>query len=933
MLNVRGTTTCALALLLFAASTAKADSVTQQVSPTTVQSGSTPLSTQLLDPSGVSNPTYTNTVRINGAGHVLDPSTVKAPANSTISYSTDGVTFGPTGSAASRYVRFAGPIAAGAGAVAPVGATLTTAIAGLSDGDGFAPILTPTRVYNVNHHDPIRVECHELSDGASCPGYPFTHPSDAVAGFAFHSTVDTSTGYLWTPGQIEGPAGTATGFACIDVGDGDATVPTSCGWVPTGTGAWPTRSIEPGDYGASIQGGDEYGRKLYAIDTTGKIQCVDMATATPCSGQPYNVGLTASDAFGIQLTRIGDTSKFIARTNPPTGLSDITLVSGNGPSQVMCFDASTNAACAGWSGPQTIGGGQNTINGGVISIQSTPGTWDGFCGFISRNSLGANIGNTTMAVQCRSLADGSSVTTPTGFGGNGMTNGEDGWQFGWAGLGVPDTSGTRVYFTMWRISLFIPGFLAANDRLVCYDFNTGGFCPGYPTDFFGGRPGMSQPMSQTYATQVDPTGGCVWTLGDPGVMVRRDAQDPSQPCDSAFVSQVVDRADSYCGTTPGDVATADWGLVRIRNVSEGTDYSGAVVTIQDRNGVVVPGFDHVPFSGSSVDISSIPATGATSVLRVSVEFGGASGAAFDAGTSFLEITWNSSEKPRTCVGSVVQALDCQTVADAMSFDTTAVFATAGAAGGTPRTATNALTRSAAEVASCNPPENGVPGITVKKTVSGSTAVRVGDPVTFKITVTNSGAVAFKTVTVSDPLCPTNLVGPDKSGDSTPASLDPGETWGYTCTIKVKLAQLGQSLTNTASVKADDVNGGTVTGQGKAVVTVSKKSTSQGSIAGRTRMTATAGCVASKAVATVSGPAIKQVTFTLDGRKWKTVTKPNVGSTGFRATRSAKSLGYGSHRVRATVTFVNGASPKTKTLVGSISRCKPRAAAKPDGLTG
>lgn len=696
---------------------AAADSVTQTVSQSTVSAGDTPLAAQTMDPLGVSNPIYRTVVQLAGE-HQLAPGTVKAPANSTIEYSDDGTTYGSTGTSASRYVRFSGPAASSAGAVAPVGAAFNSIIAGdPNQGDGFAPIVTDTRVYNVNHHtEPLRVECHELNDGTVCDGYPFTFPTgvaDLSTGFAVHATIDEATGHLWVPAQVYtdsapvqgfGDAGTATGFACIDVGKITPVTPSSCGWVPTGTGAfetWPVSTLGHADWGGSLQSGASFGRKLYAIDTTGAIQCVDMSAGggagAACAGQPFATGLQTSDPFGIQLTQIGDTSKFVARTSPPTGQNTIVTFSGNGPSEVICFDASIDDVCTGWGGgPQDLGTASKTVNGAVISAQ-VGSTWDAFCGIVDVNEWYANAGS-TLDVRCLALDGTGTVTAPAGLS---TTPSGAGYQFGWANLGEQTTFGTRVYFTLNHFGEFLTiPFPEVQDRLVCYDYATGAVCTNFPRNFSGGT--GSENFSSTYATAVDPTGTCVWTLGDPGQLVQHDADDPSTACSFATVQQSINRADAYCGSTPAAVASAAWDEVKIRNVASPADYSGAYLTVYDANGDTVSGWSHVAITGSAIDISSIPATGSTSQITVVVRFGGAEASPFASNNTFLEVTWDSTEMPRTCVGTTVAAASCPTIATGATFNATTTFATSGSAFGPERTDQDVLTRAAAESVPCQP---------------------------------------------------------------------------------------------------------------------------------------------------------------------------------------------------------------------------------------
>jgi len=710
---------------------AAAESLNQTVSQSTVQAGDTPLATQLMDPAGVSNPTFQTIVQLTGA-HALVPATVKAPVNTTISYSTDGTTYSGSGSSASKYVKFAGPLATGAGAVAPVGASYSGSIAGGSGGDGFSPIITATRIFNVNHHNPTRVECHELSTGAVCAGYPFAVPSGAITGGATRGVIDQVSGHLWVAGQRTGGA-KELGFECIVVGQDSTTTPSSCGFVSTGNGQLVLDQGDNGIYGGSISSGDEYGRRLYAIDSDGNIHCVDMAAAAACSGQPYDLGLPNTDGYGAGLTRIGDSSKFIGRTNAVS--SGPIHDNGGGPSNVVCFDAATNALCAGWSGVVVMGAGVGSLNGDAISAQTGSG-WDTFCGILNAGAPAANLNGTTLTVQCRKLSDGSSESVPAGMNGTGLTNGESGWQFGTWNLEMADTSGTRVYFTMLRYVQ--DNFLdfdprTTTDRLVCYDFATHAVCPNFPQDF--SAPSGHNAYTTTYATAVDPTGSCVWTLGDSGQMVQHDATTPTQNCVFATVQQHVDRSDAYCGTTPGDVATAPWDVVRIRNVAEGTDYQNAVVTIQDSNGAIVSGFDHAPISGSTIDISAIPATGTTSELLVTVEFGGVQATPFNSGDTYVEVTWDSTQLTRTCLGTTVAAVACDALSPGPGFDATATFAVSGAAPGPDRRDNDVLTRSPGEISACQP------------------------PVTTTTTTTTTGTTPTPTTTTSPPTTPTTTTTP------------------------------------------------------------------------------------------------------------------------------------------------------------------------------
>ncbi len=103
------------------------------------------------------------------------------------------------------------------------------------------------------------------------------------------------------------------------------------------------------------------------------------------------------------------------------------------------------------------------------------------------------------------------------------------------------------------------------------------------------------------------------------------------------------------------------------------------------------------------------------------------------------------------------------------------------------------------------------GIAIKKTPS-STSVTAGTAVTFTYQVTNTGAVALSSITVSDDKCsPVSFVSGDTNGDQ---RLDLTETWTYTCTSTIT-----QTTTNVATTTGVTPDGETVQASDTATVTV------------------------------------------------------------------------------------------------------------------
>jgi hypothetical protein len=96
-------------------------------------------------------------------------------------------------------------------------------------------------------------------------------------------------------------------------------------------------------------------------------------------------------------------------------------------------------------------------------------------------------------------------------------------------------------------------------------------------------------------------------------------------------------------------------------------------------------------------------------------------------------------------------------------------------------------------------------------------------------------------------------------------------------------------------------------------------------AGSANLRGPSGCPTTNVVAaTVSGKRIVKVTFYLDGKKVKTLTKPNKGGR-WTLPMNVRRMAYGSHRLQAKVQFSKASGTKAKTLRLSFSRCGGAAA--------
>ena len=90
--------------------------------------------------------------------------------------------------------------------------------------------------------------------------------------------------------------------------------------------------------------------------------------------------------------------------------------------------------------------------------------------------------------------------------------------------------------------------------------------------------------------------------------------------------------------------------------------------------------------------------------------------------------------------------------------------------------------------------------------------------------------------------------------------------------------------------------------------------------GSAKLRGPSGCPTTSAVAaTVSGRRIVKVTFYVDGKKVKTLTKANRNGA-WVLPMNVKRFAFGTHRVQVTVSFARSSQTKAKTLRLSFSRC-------------
>lgn len=550
---------------------------------------------------------------------VTSASGIVAPTGWTLTYSTDGTTFGSApqtqqGWAAVRAVRATGSIqsggdsnglqiATGAGLATPPPSGVFNSGGG---GDGWDVAFDEQgNVYNTFHHDGYwgsgfitpGLHCHTRT-GATCgPGWPFdlripngvTGP-DGISGQPWYHTndqamqwVDVMNNRVWIPTNLnDGTAASGTGFVCVDVSN-LSVGPAWCGgsirnaFVKTG----PTLCNRECTLGLAAANG-----RLFAWDSsTGNLMCVDVYVnrsgnlpGAPCANQPFAItGITSgSSSNGYSLMEAQN------------------LIWGSSNGKAMCFNPVSLAMCTGWSA------GSVALTGTFPNTMFDVPTSTGTAGAVCFARYDASRGCFT--------ADGSSNSELTG--GHAGANFVTYLSTRVSTTIIPKngvTTGTRIYWS--------DGAWPGGGKIYCYDTSlsggTGGACANWPVN-----------VSAYTATIDSQNPNCIWTNTDNGTISTIDAITGQSACTTPpsvaeFSAPVI---------VPRLACTANSSLQQWRSFKltapAANTYSTATLTVLSASGSILSGWNRVviPANTRTVDLSSlnIQTSGLNPRFRVSL---------------------------------------------------------------------------------------------------------------------------------------------------------------------------------------------------------------------------------------------------------------------------------------------------------------------------
>ncbi|WP_167573981.1 DUF7617 domain-containing protein [Kitasatospora cheerisanensis] len=682
--------------------------------------------------------TVTDPIAGAGTTQTYVPGSLRVPPGWTPSWSTDGSTFtGADPGAETVAVRAENPVARPGGTERTLSLLAPVKAAALfTGGDGFTPVVRRTesgevQAWNIYHHaarNLRQVVCESLTTGQPCTGGPWPRPLNAAPG-PLGSGDTGDLGSPLTPQYVRDPqrpdvlyypaiGANAVGVGCLDL-DAQA----NCGFTAlAATGGSPSAVN-------SLAGLVQVGGSVYGVATTGQVLCMDLASRTPCAGQPYAPVVAANHdlpstpgAYYLgALTAVGD--KVYASSSPQGGGS-----TAAGPPALGCFDTTTRAACAGWTTPHTAGPDAGYYTYNAFTAYDTAGQPDGVCT--------GTVGGANVRTTCYGL-DGAPHAAPATLGALG------GGVLTFNPETVTADGATRSYFPGWGAGL--------NGVTVCHDWTHAAPCAGFPLP--AGHPAANGGVTRDYGYTYDATTRCLIGLGDAGVLFSLDPATAATPCVHSGAEATLRPGDFYCDGASGHVQ----GYTRARLTDLDLGHldlaaSRAVVTDPDGTPVTTTTFA----ADGTVDLSGIPIA-AHPGITVTAQLVLTSAADFDNGHHPLLVVEYRGDPPQVCFRTTVTP-DCTTTAvsnTATGTDPTGTFssntvtaAVAPGAGCQPKVSVEKEICASADSRDCGP---GGPGPWAKTSPVGLLGL-LGTAY-WRITVTNAGPVDAGSVTVNDAVAP------------------------------------------------------------------------------------------------------------------------------------------------------------------------------------
>jgi hypothetical protein len=473
-----------------------------------------------------------------------------------------------------------------------------SAYAGQGGGDGWALALSPTEVFNVFHHSStLTVACHLQSDATPCWS-PETITDGSGNEFATSGHpglwLDQNTGKLYVYGTRT--ADLTGGVVCIDTTLAATNPNPFCGFTAlTPAGGAAAVGIS-GISGPALVGSHWYAFNYFSGVAAGaskdQLLCFDTSTLAACAGQPFDLN-------------IGSATVSAGSFPPPAvaaiGSQVIVPVTVGSTDELACFNDSTQAVCSGtW--PSALGFNYDSGSGAPFPLLSSTGAILGLC-------------LPTGTDQCFGL-DGVSVPTPAGMTG-----------------AIPVTSGWNGPAFLLGPRVYVPN--GNLDEVDCYDASTTTSCAGFPLAL--------KNLGLLYTVNPDPQRPtCIWVNSDDGGQQIQNFD--------AFTGQA-------CGTGPIRALTSQfvvnqakcdpvsYSSIQVVSPAPGT-YTSGTVDFADGDGNPLPGVAQQTLDNTgTANLTGLNLNNKIGLPQFLITLNGGGAAS----SVTVKLTWNATFDPG-CVG-------------------------------------------------------------------------------------------------------------------------------------------------------------------------------------------------------------------------------------------------------------------------------------------
>ena len=466
-----------------------------------------------------------------------------------------------------------------------------SSFAGTAGGDGWALGFTDTNVYNIFHHDLLKIACRSKTTGVACSGNGYSiagTKSVSDGSNQFHVSmgppvhIDKIANRMYTM-AVRATAGGATGTSGVVEIDLASTAanPFLAFYPLSGSGEGGYYLANGNTSTATLSNVTKIGTKWYVYnyksgvanpslpDSRNKLLCFDLATKSACSGQPYNVTMGG----GVQ-GRLWEPPSIAAIGNR-IFINIYGTANTNSLSEISCVDvSSTPTNCTGWPI--------------VPNTQFTPNTFTATPAFPLLNTTGTLIGVCFPGSTANACTDFAGQTTPVAPALQGLANP---FNVEWATTrGEAYVDGTRI---------LVPNALnqGGTSEVECYDFATNNLCAGFPKTF------NVNELQAAYTLQTDPADpSCLWVMGHGGTkqIQNFDVQTGGSCGVNGFVLPISNFRES-----PSQCAATAWKQFALVNPTAGNFTSGTVEFVDSRgsaiSGLVAQNFG----STGTLDLTSL----------------------------------------------------------------------------------------------------------------------------------------------------------------------------------------------------------------------------------------------------------------------------------------------------------------------------------------